>query len=152
MFDGEERMSLDDKHRVPIPKRFRALLGEPVRVVLARDFLNLAVPHLNVWPIAVWESYTAPVREEADWDVEVDDYSRLLHGSSRRLEADKAGRIAIPPELREWAALRGEVVWVGNGRKLEVWDPERLESDRQRLLANAPAAIAKLRQLRRGGS
>lgn len=37
---------------------------------------------------------------------------------------DNQGRITVPPHLAELAGLEREVVFVGAGEVIEMWDPE----------------------------
>jgi MraZ protein len=37
-------------------------------------------------------------------------------------EIDRQGRVLVPPQLRRWASLEGEVVVIGIGDGIEVWD------------------------------
>jgi MraZ protein len=43
----------------------------------------------------------------------------------------KQGRITIPPDLRETAGLKKEVVLVGMINKFEIWDREKWEEEFQ---------------------
>jgi MraZ protein len=47
---------------------------------------------------------------------------RLLVGHADDVELDGAGRILVPPALRQYAALEKRVVLVGQGNKFELWD------------------------------
>jgi hypothetical protein len=40
---------------------------------------------------------------------------------------DRQGRVLVPPQLRRWASLDGEVVVVGIGDGIEVWDTEAFD-------------------------
>ena len=40
------------------------------------------------------------------------------------MEVDKQGRILIPSVLREFAALEKDVVFVGVGSRIEIWNRE----------------------------
>ena len=42
-----------------------------------------------------------------------------------RCEVDNAGRINISPSLRETVGFDKDVVIVGNGDHIEIWDEER---------------------------
>ena len=44
-------------------------------------------------------------------------------------ELDKAGRVLVPPHLRERAELdKSEALWAGMGRILELWSRARWDS------------------------
>ena len=45
------------------------------------------------------------------------------------VEPDRQGRILIPGPLRTYAALDGAVVVAGAGEWLEIWNPERFDSE-----------------------
>jgi MraZ protein len=47
---------------------------------------------------------------------------RLLVGHADDVQVDGAGRILVPPALRQYAALEKRVVLVGQGKKFELWD------------------------------
>ena len=49
-------------------------------------------------------------------------FGRLFYAQARRSELDKQGRLRIPPELSQWAALESEMVLVGVGDHVEAWD------------------------------
>jgi MraZ protein len=41
---------------------------------------------------------------------------------------DRQGRLLIPPKLRQYADINGEVLVIGVARKLELWSPSRWEA------------------------
>ena len=51
--------------------------------------------------------------------------SRSFIGIFSEADIDKAGRILIPPMLREHADLQKEVLWAGMGKTAELWSRER---------------------------
>ena len=53
------------------------------------------------------------------------DYLRFLFAGATDETPDKQGRITIPPMLREYAALRKDVVVIGVMNRVEIWDPHR---------------------------
>jgi len=44
------------------------------------------------------------------------------------LNTDEAGRIDIPPSLKEFASLEQEVLILGAFDHVELWDPSRFEA------------------------
>ena len=47
---------------------------------------------------------------------------RSFMANASEVEADKQGRILIPSVLREFAALEKDVVFVGVGSRIEIWN------------------------------
>jgi MraZ protein len=52
-------------------------------------------------------------------------FGRLFYAQARRTELDKQGRLRIPPELSQWAALSTDAVLVGVGNHMELWESKR---------------------------
>jgi MraZ protein len=51
-------------------------------------------------------------------------WKRLLVGFAQDVEIDGAGRLLIAPELRDFAHITREVMFVGQGSHYEIWDLE----------------------------
>ncbi|TFG81250.1 MAG: cell division/cell wall cluster transcriptional repressor MraZ, partial [Spirochaetales bacterium] len=49
---------------------------------------------------------------------------RRIIAPAQEVEIDKAGRIAVPQSLREYAALNKECVVLGITNRLEIWDAD----------------------------
>jgi MraZ protein len=49
---------------------------------------------------------------------------RRIIAPAQEVEVDKAGRINIPPSLREYAGLKKEAVILGIKKYVEIWDEE----------------------------
>jgi len=43
-------------------------------------------------------------------------------------EMDRQGRVLIPPVLRQWAGLDGQVVVVGTGEGIEIWSASEFDA------------------------
>ena len=57
---------------------------------------------------------------------------RFLLANAAKCEPDKQGRFLIPSELREYAGLTQETMFIGLGNHAEIWDAEayrRLERE-----------------------
>jgi MraZ protein len=42
--------------------------------------------------------------------------------TAQEVDLDVHGRVLVPPELRAWAGLAKDVVWVGMGRTIHLFD------------------------------
>jgi MraZ protein len=47
---------------------------------------------------------------------------RAFFSGAYHAELDRQGRVLIPPVLRQWAGLEGQVVVVGTGEGIEIWN------------------------------
>ena len=118
-FRGVAQLALDAKGRLAIPARHRTALGNgDGRVVVTADPSRC----LLVYPLAAWEPIQARLMALSSFDDKIRALQRLLVGYADDVEIDAAGRILVPPALRDYARLDKQVVLAGQGRKLELWD------------------------------
>ena len=62
-----------------------------------------------------------------------------------RSEIDGGSRVLLSPELRQWAGLGKDLMLLGNGSRLEVWDRERYLANEEATLAGPmPDGLANL--------
>jgi MraZ protein len=62
-------------------------------------------------------------------------------------EMDRQGRILIPPTLREYAALDGEVVIAGLNTYIEVWSAKRWAEELPRIQGGVSSLAEQLSSL-----
>ncbi len=77
---------------------------------------------LWVYPEAEWNLVEAELNRIPASNVNGMKLRRALIGSAHDVELDDSGRLLIPPHLRTYAGLDRDVMLVGQGRKLELWD------------------------------
>ena len=133
MLGGEYRHSLDAKNRIFIPAKLRDELGETF--VVAKDIRENC---LKVYSLSGWEAYIAPLRAQKRSLSEK--IMRFLHSSLSQTTPDSQGRIVLPAELVEYAAIEKNVVVVGCGDYAEIWaegayERQKSEVDRDELIA-----------------
>jgi MraZ protein len=124
MFRGQFIHSIDSKGRVSLPARFRELVlknGDP-RIVIAPAPFD---PCLHAHPMAEWEDFEQKIAELPRMDEHVVRFRRIYVSAAIECEVDKAGRILVPPDLREKASLSKDVLWAGMGKMMELWSKPR---------------------------
>ena len=119
MFHGISSLSLDSKGRITIPVRYREQLVPSITGIIA--IVESDFGCLVMMPHQVWASKAKNLMLDG-----TDRQKRFWIGLSDTPELDRAGRILITPILRTGASLNGEVVLLGVGEHLEVWDSHRL--------------------------
>jgi MraZ protein len=121
VFFGTFQHTIDAKGRTSLPARFREALaagGEP-RVALIR------YPHwkaIQALPHAVWSELKQRVLSTSPLDARAQRNILKFVSTAHEVEVDVHGRVLVPPDLRAWAGLSRDVVWVGMGRTMQLWD------------------------------
>src|SRR3990170_3742827 len=123
LFLGKHDYSMDERGRVPMPPRFRDALmqgiiltqGTPDRCIRAypQDAFEQQASHYMSSPVTVRDGRVS---------------RRSFFGNAYPAELDKQGRVLIPPVLRQYAALDGQVVVLGTGEGFEIWSATDFES------------------------
>jgi MraZ protein len=144
-FRGTFEHALDAKHRLTVPSKFRAALAGGVVLAASPETTAAAPRSIAIWTPDAYEAYTAaaladlrPISPEAR------DLKRFFFNYSHDTELDSAHRVMIPPTLLEYAGLDREVVVVGSGECLEVFDRARYAGYSDDVLSRVPDIAAKL--------
>ena len=69
-----------------------------------------------------WDPIQARLMALSSFNEEIRGLQRLLVGHADEVDMDGAGRVLVPPALRQYAGLDHRVVLVGQGSKFELWD------------------------------
>ena len=117
MLIGQYFSKITLKNRVSIPKKFRDEVGN--EVIVAKWYEGCLV----IVPKERWED----ILEKLTGRIEVltkavRDTDRFILGSAYEVELDSQGRFVIPKNLKEYAKLLEDVIFLGLGNRLEIWD------------------------------
>lgn len=136
MLMGKYQNSIDAKSRMIIPSKYRDELG--YRCVLTKGMDKC----LYIYAISEWELFMKKLSALPTSDLASRQFVRHFYANACECEIDKQGRIVIPQELREYAAIEKDLVTVGVMDKIEVWS--KTEWDGAESNANlAPSEIAQ---------
>jgi MraZ protein len=127
MFLGEYTHTIDEKGRLTIPARFRGELAAGLVVTRGMDRC------LTLYPMAEWNRLAQRVSELPVADRRARTLRRLVFGGAADVVPDKQGRVLIPPNLREYAKLDGEVIITGLHNYVEVWNLEAWNEEREQV-------------------
>ena len=114
---------IDSKGRISIPAPFRSVLefqGYP-GVYLFPSFTSRAIDGGGQ---ELMDQISLSVEKMQLFSEETDALSTALFSDTFSLSYDQDGRISLPELLIEHANLRESVIFVGQGRKFQMWNPD----------------------------
>ncbi|WP_307864841.1 division/cell wall cluster transcriptional repressor MraZ [Myceligenerans salitolerans] len=109
---------LDEKGRLILPAKFRGRLAGGLVMTRGQDRCLFLLP-MDEFSRIYEQVRSAPVTSQ-----QARDYLRMFLSSASDEVPDKQGRVSIPAPLREYAGLGRDVVVIGVGTRVEVWDAE----------------------------
>ncbi len=118
MFLNQYQHSFDDKGRLTIPSKFRELPADGAFVVQGLD------RNLMVLPPPVFQILYDRLMAMSLTDPTARLLRRIILGNALQVVPDGVGRILLQPNLKEFASLKENVVFVGQGDYFEIWSPE----------------------------
>jgi len=144
MFRGRFEHNLDAKNRLSIPSKFRDVLTSNYdsRLVIT-NFDNC----LWAYPYDEWIKVEEKVIALPQFKEEVKALQRVFISAASECPIDKAGRILIPPTLREYAGIEKEIVLAGMINRIEIWSKERWNAVFEAALGSISSMGDKLAEL-----
>jgi transcriptional regulator MraZ len=118
MLIGQYEGKIDVKGRTAFPKKFREVLGD--RLIITLGYENsLIVVSEKGWKALLEGTEGKPFIQSGARETQ-----RFLLGSASSIELDSKGRFIIPSYLRNFGKIKGDVVFLGLSRYVEIWDKE----------------------------
>ena len=125
MFRGATKITLDAKGRLAFPARYRERLAARCEGHLVCTVHPDDAPCLLIYPLPDWEEIERKVMRLPSLNETVRRLQLLMVGHAADLELDGHGRVLVPRELREFAALDRQAILFGQGARFELWDEAR---------------------------
>ena len=127
MFQGASELSLDVKGRMAVPVKHREGLAAPAAsqgAPAGGKLVLTAHPEgcLLMYPLSAWEPIRDRVMTFPSLDRTASVWKRLLIGFAEEHTLDNNGRVLLSPELRKFAAIEKQVMFVGQGTHFEIWN------------------------------
>ena len=137
LFVGEFHHTLDAKHRIFIPAKYRTALGDSFYITRKMERC------LAIYSEAEWTKMTDKLNTLPDSVVGA--IKQFLYSKTVSVTPDGQGRIVLPPELMQYAAIEKNAVIIGVGDHLQIWS-DALWSEKENTMDTA-ALMEQLRQL-----
>jgi MraZ protein len=138
-FHGTFEHTLDAKNRLTVPSKLRAAFSEGAFLVKEADKC------ISLYPSTTYSALTqAALSEMNPLSAQARDFKRWFHANAHAVELDSAGRVMLTPRQMEHAGIERDVVVIGAGDCLELWDRSTWEIYDRDLTARAPELTASL--------
>lgn len=116
---GSYQHNIDAKGRLTVPAKLREQLGDAFYLTKGVDGC------LFVYPEQEWQTFleklcALPIAQAAA-------VQRHFISNSALVETDSMGRILIPKNLREYAGLEKDTLFLGVGKRAEIWSAAKYE-------------------------
>jgi MraZ protein len=118
---GRAHIKIDPKGRLSLPASFRASLGGAKPLFITNSVYQ-GRRHLDCYTKSEWEKLEKKMAKMPNLKPEVQAFQRFYVSSVEECQIDSQGRILIAPHLREYASLLDNIVMVGVGHKIELWN------------------------------
>jgi len=123
VFSGRFDHAVDDKGRVSIPARFREVLQRDGHDRLyITNFIYTTERCLALYPPNQWDELIGRIKQRGAFEPKLQTFETFLVGGAHEVQVDKAGRVLIPPRLREWAGLERDVTLSARNDHFQLWD------------------------------
>ena len=119
MYQGPANVTLDAKGRFGVPARYRQ------SIVDASDGKVTCTVHPDRCLRIYLPQEFAIVREKLEKQRGVRDIQRMILGFATDVTLDAAGRLRVPPVLREFCELQRHATLLALGQSFELWDAGR---------------------------
>jgi MraZ protein len=136
-FTSEYECKLDVKGRIALPSRIKAQLPEGEQeLVIRRGFEQCLI----LYPMVEFKKVFSTISGLSEFSKENRDFQRSFLSGVVTVELDGSGRFLLPKNLLTYANLDKEVLLVGTGSKVEIWDPATYRKN----LISDPGDLSKL--------
>jgi MraZ protein len=140
MLIGEFNYKVGEKKRIALPKKFREILGD--EVIVTRGYEDCVI----VVNKGQWERLLEIFSDKPFTSSPVRDTRRFLIGGASEVKLDKQGRFVLSTNLKEFAGIAEEVVFVGLVDWVEIWSKEAWEKRMSEIKPSAATIAEELQK------
>ena len=126
MFLSTHENRLDKKGRVSVPASFRSYLSRIAHngVICYPSFNN---PSIEAYPQSTIEKLSDSIDSLNPFEEKRDIFATSVLADSTNLQFDSEGRISLPNTLLELAKITQTMLFVGQGKTFQIWEPRLFE-------------------------
>lgn len=138
---------VDAKGRVSLPSDYRAIVKELSTEIVC--YRSLSAPCIEGCLEDSLDKLATEIENSTDFFSETqDNLTNLIFGDAKRFPFDSTGRIVLTEKLLKHASITDTAVFVGKGRKFQIWNPENWAKEESRIRAEVMKNRPVLKQNR----
>lgn len=138
---------VDAKGRVSLPSDYRAIVKELSTEIVC--YRSLSAPCIEGCLEDTLDKLATEIENSTDFFSETqDNLTNLIFGDAKRFPFDSTGRIVLTEKLLKHAGITDTAVFVGKGRKFQIWNPENWAKEEARIRAEVMKNRPVLKQNR----
>lgn len=124
-FSSEYECKLDAKGRLVLPAKIKAQLPESnsTELMLRRGF----EPCLVLYPLLEYKKIYNKIAGLNEFNEEFRMLQRNFFRGNALVDLDSMGRFLIPKPMIKYSQLEKQVIVVGMGNRVEIWNPDLYE-------------------------
>jgi MraZ protein len=135
---GQYEAKLDSKGRLFFPSKFKKILGKELIVtrgyensliLIKKESFNLLTKDIQAQPFVF-----GPARETA----------RFILGNATEVTLDSQGRFLFPAYLKKYAQIKTQVIFLGLGNYVEIWNQKTWQQHQEKLEAKISSLSEKI--------
>ena len=137
LFVSKHFNKIDKKGRVSFPSTFRNILPNSNKneIILYKSLKTNSIEGCGVERL---HEIAKRINSLDFFSDDYDDFSTTIFSEIVATKLDKEGRFLIPDELKNYARIKDEVAFLGQGHFFQLWEPlaslDYTEKSRKRLL------------------
>ena len=125
---------VDAKGRVSLPSDYRAIVKELSSEIVC--YRSLSAPCIEGCLEEALDKLANVIEDATDFFSETqDNLTNLIFGDAKRFTFDSTGRIMLSEKLLKHAGITDTAVFVGKGRKFQIWNPQNWAKEEARIRA-----------------
>lgn len=125
---------VDSKGRVSLPADYRAIVKAAESEIVC--YRSLSSPCIEGCLEDLLDKLASEMEDSLDFFSETqDDLTNLIFGDAKRYPFDSTGRIMLSEKLLQHAQITNQAVFVGKGRKFQIWNPANWAKEEARIRA-----------------
>ncbi len=130
MFIGEYEHSVDTKGRVIMPAKLREDIGDKFILTKGLDGCLFAYSQKE------WTNFEEKLKTLPLTNKNAREFIRFFLAGAIECEIDKQGRFLIPGNLRSYSKLDKEIVIIGVGTRIEIWNKQEWMQNEENISAD----------------